>query len=376
MNLRRRYWLFLGIQILGLLWIFPCLLQAQNQRDYLLGAEDVIDIIVWGHDDLKRVLPVSLEGTITFPLIGEVRAAGKSTQELEREMAAMLGDGYLVKPQITISVKEYNSQKVFVMGEVNKPGIYPVTKENNLVYLLSQAGGPTKEAGEEVLIIRPNNDHSKSMTLEEAEARKVPILTLNLKDALAGDPKQNVPVRDGDSIIVSKMPFFFVLGEVKNPGKYNLERGTTVLTGISMGGGLQGAGEEVLIIRPNNPYSRSMTLEEAEAKKVPIITLNLTEVLTGDPKHNVYIRGGDSIIVSKIPFFFVMGEVKNPGKYNLERGTTVLTGISMGGGLTAKAAPGRTKIVREKGGKKIEMKVTMETLVQPGDTIIVPESFF
>jgi polysaccharide export outer membrane protein len=281
LKLRRRYWLFLGMLMIGLLWIFPCVLQAQSQRDYLLGPEDVIEIIVWGHDDLRRILPISLEGTITFPFIGEVRATGKSTQDLEKEMAAKLGDGYLVKPQITISVKEYNSQKVFVMGEVNRPGTYPVTKENNLVYLLSQAGGPTKDVG-----------------------------------------------------------------------------------------------EEVLIIRPNNPRSKGMTLEEAEAEKVPIITVNLREALIGDPKHNVSIRSGDSIIVSKIPFFFVMGEVKNPGKYNLERGTTVLMGISMAGGLTAKAAPGRTKIVREKDSKKIEMKVNMEIQVQPGDTIIVPESFF
>jgi polysaccharide biosynthesis/export protein len=144
----KRYWSLLSILTIGFLWVSPCVIQAQNQRDYLLGAEDVIDITVWGHDDLKRVIPISLEGIITFPLIGEVKAAGRSTQELEREMAARLGDGYLVRPQITISVKEYNSQKVFVMGEVNKPGTYPVTKENNLVYLLSQAGGATKEAGE------------------------------------------------------------------------------------------------------------------------------------------------------------------------------------------------------------------------------------
>jgi polysaccharide biosynthesis/export protein len=196
-------------------------------------------------------------------------------------MSAKLGDGYLVNPQLTISVKEYNSQKVFVMGEVNKAGTYPVTKENNLVYLLSQAGGPTKDAGEEVVIIRPNNPHSRIITLEEAEVKKVPITKVNLKDALTGDPKHNVPIRNGESIIVSKMPYFFV-----------------------------------------------------------------------------------------------MGEVKIPGKYNLERGTTVLMGISMGGGLTAKAAQNRTKIVREKDEKKIEMKVTMDTLVLPGDTIIVPESFF
>jgi protein involved in polysaccharide export with SLBB domain len=71
-----------------------------------------------------------------------------------------------------------------------------------------------------------------------------------------------------------------------------------------------------------------------------------------------------------------MGEVQKPGQYNLERGTTVLMGISIGGGLTPKAAPNRTKIVREVDGKKTEIKAIMEALVQPGDTIIVPESFF
>jgi polysaccharide biosynthesis/export protein len=214
------------------------------------------------------------------------------------------------------------------------------------------------------------------MTLEEAAAKKVPILKFSLRDALTGDPKHNVPIQGGDSILVSKMPFFFVMGEVRNPGKYNLERGTTVLRAISMGGGLRDAGEEVVIIRPNNPQPTIMTLEEAEAKKVPIIVLKLKDVLDDDPKHNLPIQGGDSILVSKMPFFFVTGEVKNPGKYNLERGTTVLMGISMGGGLTAKAAPGRTKIVREKDGKRVELRVKMETLVLPGDTIVIPESFF
>jgi polysaccharide export outer membrane protein len=178
-------------------------------------------------------------------------------------------------------VKEYNSQKVFVVGEVNKPGLYPVTKENNLLYILSQAGGPTKDAGDEVVIIRP-----------------------------------------------------------KNPGK----------SGIS--------------------------LKEAEQRKETILRVNLKNTLSGDPAHNSLIKDGDSIVVPRMPFFFVMGEVRNPGKYNLERGLTVLMGISVGGGLTYKAAPNRTKIVREVEGKKVELKATMETPVQAGDTIIVPESYF
>ena len=123
---------------LGFLFI-PVALHSQG--DYLLGPEDVIEITVWGNEDLKRVVPVSLEGTITFPMIGEVRAAGKSTQQLEKELARRLGDGYIKNPQITVTVKEYKSQKVYVMGQVEKPGTYPVTKDNNLLFVLSQAGG-------------------------------------------------------------------------------------------------------------------------------------------------------------------------------------------------------------------------------------------
>jgi len=255
--------------------------KAFSQGDYLLGPEDVIEIIVWGHDDLRRVIPVSLEGTITFPLIDEVRATGKSTQQLERELARMLGDGFLKNPQVSIAVREFKSQKVFVMGEIKTPGTYPVTKDNTLLFALSQAGGFTKDAG-----------------------------------------------------------------------------------------------EEIVVIRPKTPKKGGITLEEAVVKNENIIKVNLKEALIGDVHHNIIIRDGDSIIVPPMPYFFVMGEVKNPGKYNMERGTTVLMGISMGGGLTPKAAQNRTKIVREIEGKKSEISVTMEILVRAGDTIIVPESFF
>jgi polysaccharide export outer membrane protein len=252
------------------------------QGDYLLGPEDLVEITVWGHEDLKRLVPLSLDGTITFPMIGEMKAAGKTTQQLEKALSEKLGEGYLKNPQITVTVKEFRSQKVYIMGEVKNQGTYPVTKDNNLLFVLSQAGGFTKDAGEEVVVIRPHpGDGKVGITLEEAQAKQEKIIRVNLKDALAGDRRSNVAIKDGDSIVVPKMPFFFV-----------------------------------------------------------------------------------------------MGEVKNPGQYNLERGTTALMGISLGGGLTPKAAPNRTKIVREVGGKKTEIKVGMETLVQPGDTIIVPESYF
>ncbi|MDA8125840.1 MAG: polysaccharide biosynthesis/export family protein [Deltaproteobacteria bacterium] len=272
--------LFFSLLALCLISFFsPPPLRAQG--DYLIGKEDLLEIIVWGHEDLKRIMPVSLEGMISFPLIGEVKAAGVSATSLEKAIAAKLGDGFVVDPQVTVTVKEYKSQRVFLIGEVNKPGTYPVTRENNILYVLSQAGGPTKDAGDEVVIVRPGKPVDHALTLAEAEQRRDQIIKVNLRDALAGDKQSNIAIRDGDSIVVPQMPFFFV-----------------------------------------------------------------------------------------------MGEVKSPGKYNLERGTTVLMAISIGGGLTAKAASNRALITRESGGKKIEIKAGMEAPVLPGDTIVVPESFW
>ena len=254
---------------------------AADQEDYLLGPEDVIEIIVWGHEDIYRLTPVSLKGVISYPMIGDIQAAGKSTKEVESEIARKLGDGFIVNPQVNITVKQYKSQKVFLTGQVQKPGIYPLTKENSLLSILSEAGGATKEAG-------------------------------------------------GD----------------------------------------------LIIIRPKNPTLHEMTVEEAKANQDVIIKLKLQNVLAGDPQHNVAVKNGDSIIIPRMPVFYILGEVKNPGQYSLESGTTVLTAITMGGGYTPKASTSRVEITREEGGKKVKKRAEMDTLVQPGDTIEVPVRYF
>jgi len=92
------------------------------QEDYVLGPEDVISVTVWGHDDLTRELQISLDGTISFPLIGNITAEGQTTKSLEQDIAARLADGYIVGPQLTVSVTEYRSQKFFIFGEVTSPG--------------------------------------------------------------------------------------------------------------------------------------------------------------------------------------------------------------------------------------------------------------
>jgi protein involved in polysaccharide export with SLBB domain len=295
-------------------------------------------------------------------------------------MAAKLGDGYLVSPQITVTVKEYKSQKAYVMGQVEKPGIYPITQENRLLYFLSQAGPSTdkeKAPGDEVVIIRPRNHVNHGLTLEEAEVRKADIIRVNLREALAGDPAHNIIIQNGDSIVLPRMQYFFALGEVRTPGRYNLERGTNLLNALTIAGGpTKDADEDIEIIRPKNPTDRAITREEAESRKEKFIKVNLKEVLSGNPAHNIIVSHGDSIVVPLMATFFVTGEVTKPGMYRLEKGANVLKGISLAGGLTPKASDRRIKIVREKAKKKIEIKATYDTLVEPGDTIVVPESFF
>jgi polysaccharide export outer membrane protein len=280
-NMMNRFIIKGFLLLLAGFWVFSFPLDSQAENDYLLGPEDIIEITVWGHQDLLRQVAVSLDGTITFPLIGEVRAAGHSIQDFEKILAVKLADGYLRNPQVTINIKEYKSQKVYILGEVKSPGTYPVTKKNDLLSTLSLAGGFSP-----------------------------------------------------------------------------------------------GAGNEVMVVRPKNPKGEPMTLEEAKSRQEKIIKINLNEALAGDSDQNILIYNGDSIVVLKMPFFYVLGEIKNPGKYNLEQGTTVLMGISLAGGLTPKSAEGRTRIVRELDGKKKEIRVKMDELVQPGDTIIVPERFF
>ena len=93
---------------------------------YRIGAADMLDITVFKVPDLSKTVQVSETGAINLPLVGEVRAEGKTTQELERDLTAKLGATYLQNPQVTVLVKENNSQRVTIQGAVEKPGVYPV----------------------------------------------------------------------------------------------------------------------------------------------------------------------------------------------------------------------------------------------------------
>jgi polysaccharide biosynthesis/export protein len=114
---------------------------GQEQPDYKMAPLDVIDVAVYGVPDLNRSVQISSSGMINLPLVRTVRAGGKTTSQLERDIASKLAANYLQAPQVTVFVKEFNSQKFTVDGAVKKPGIFPMTGRMSLLQSIALAEG-------------------------------------------------------------------------------------------------------------------------------------------------------------------------------------------------------------------------------------------
>ena len=113
----------------------------QGASDYRIGAQDLLQISVFGVKELDKDVRVNSNGQISLPLIGGVMAGGKSIPELETELAKKYSEGFLQKPQVTVFVKEFTSQRITLEGAVNKPGIYPITGRTSLLQAIALAGG-------------------------------------------------------------------------------------------------------------------------------------------------------------------------------------------------------------------------------------------
>lgn len=211
------------------------------QKDYLIGAQDKLKIEVWDHPDLTREVSVSLTGLFTFPLIGEIKAAGLTAEQVQKEIARRLADGYLIKPQVTVTITEYRSKKVNILGGVRNPGAYPYTRQTSLIEIISMAGGLTKEAGPDVYILRspeanPSNIDKEGGTQSFADSDST-MKKIDLNDLLQSGQEVYFLLRENDTIYIPRADFFYVLGEVNKPGSYKLEKDTTVLKALSTAGG-------------------------------------------------------------------------------------------------------------------------------------------
>jgi polysaccharide export outer membrane protein len=200
---------------------------------YTIGPEDVLRITVYEHPDLSQEVVVAPDGSFSYPLIGTVQAAGLTVRQLEAQMVRRLADGYLVAPQLTITVTQSRSRQVHVLGAVKAPGNYVLQQNTTLVELLSKAGGPTPDAGWYVTIVRSSAAGGEGAA---ASGEGPEVLRVDLEQLLAGK-MGHIKVYSGDTVYVHESAFFFVSGQVRNPGRYRLTRGMTILKAITLAGG-------------------------------------------------------------------------------------------------------------------------------------------
>jgi polysaccharide export outer membrane protein len=229
--------LFGRVLLAFLTLLAPMLSWAQvsdAQRDYVLGAGDVIRVSVYQNADLTLETRLAESGTISFPLIGQVKLGGLSVPRAEKLIADGLRNGNFVRqPQVSILVTQVRGNQASVLGMVNRPGRYPIEQTGmRLSELLATAGGISQGG-------------SDLVTLSGMRDNRAFRVVIDLPNLFAASTKSNDPVIiNGDTVYVDRMPMVYIYGEVQRPGAMRLERDMTVIQALATGGGLTQRGTE------------------------------------------------------------------------------------------------------------------------------------
>ena len=208
--------------------------QAQAKTDYPLGAGDAIRVQVFQNPDLTIETRVSENGSITYPLIGAVELGGLSIAAAEKKIAdALQSGGFLKQPQVNITLQQIRGNQVSVLGQVARPGRFPMeTANTRLSDMLANAGGAT-QAGDDIVIVT-------GVRNGKPFRKQIDIPSIFLEEKLSED----IVMQGGDTIYVHRAPVFYIYGEAQRPGAFRIERDMTVMQALAQGGGPTARGSE------------------------------------------------------------------------------------------------------------------------------------
>ena len=195
--------------------------------DYQLSPGDTIRVMVFQNPDLTMETRVSDVGTVSYPLIGSARIGGLTLDAAERQIAKQLKDGgFVQQPQVTIVLLQKTGSQVSVLGQVNKPGRYPLESTTmRLTEMLAAAGGIAPTGADTVTVM--------GMRDGKVFLKDVDVPNLFRQHNVVDD----IVLAGGDSIYVQRAPMFYIYGEAQRPGTYRVERGMTIQQAIAQGGG-------------------------------------------------------------------------------------------------------------------------------------------
>lgn len=248
--------------------------------EYKIGPKDLLEISVLGVPEISKiVVRVSEEGRITLPLLGEVAVGDLSKFELEKRLAALAGEKVVLNPQVTVHILEYLSRRVSIIGAVEKPGPFELVGRQTLLSVLSEAGGLSRDAGEEIVVIRQGPG-------AETTSLRIPVDGLFIQ----ADPKLNVVLEPGDivNVPVDKPVTIYVFGQVRNPGALQVKRSSlpTLTQAIAQAGGFTDRA---------NRSKVQIRRKDASGKEIEI-TVNVRNILKGRIK-DIGLLVNDTIYV-------------------------------------------------------------------------------
>ncbi|MFZ0319169.1 MAG: polysaccharide biosynthesis/export family protein [Candidatus Sulfotelmatobacter sp.] len=244
---------------------------SENSPSLRLGPGDLIEVAVYNVPELATKARIGNNGDVYLPLIDYVHVGGLTTEEAQTLIEKRLEDGGFVRgAHVTIFMDESASQGVTILGEVVKPGIYPVLGDRKLYDLISAAGGFSAVAGRKVSIIRQHDPASP--------------ITVNLPRNLADDLQDNVDIVPGDTISVPRAPIIYVVGDVGRPAGLLVDNGSlTVLQALALAGGPNHTAKlgAVRIIRkgPVGMTETRVPLKKMLEAKAPDMNLQADDIL-------------------------------------------------------------------------------------------------
>jgi|GEM_PF-339337 len=321
-NRNKKYFNFVFCTLLFILltitFTFPSFAtETAPANYYTLGTNDILEVRLWGYPELTRVVVVQPDGMISLPLDGQMYAEGKNLEEVRIDIADELKKilTSLKSDQVSLTIINFGTINISVLGEVNAPGIYPLTGRADVLKAISAASGLTDKAGLVNVMIIKKDQTSLSVDLE--------------KLFLQNDLTQNYTLESGDSLYIPKaftLTNISIAGEVNSPGLYSLEGKVDILKAISACKGVTEKAnlKDVLITKINN-------------ESIPVDLEKL--FLQNDLTQNYSLESGDSLFVplSLENNIYVLGEVKSPGLYPIKDECTVVKAIAEAGGYTANA---------------------------------------
>jgi polysaccharide biosynthesis/export protein len=258
----------------------PSICEGAGEPEYVIGSEDVLSVVIRERADLSGTFIVGPDGVVTLPLLGDVKASGSTPSQFSRELSRKLSVYRVGEAMVT--VLQYNSRKIFVVGAVTKPGKYSFSVIPSIWDVLSEAGGPTEAA---VL-----------SAVEVIRAGTGETITVDVRRVLSGEAKEQVKLQPGDTIRVpsktSAAPqgtAVYVLGEVRSPGSYEVALARDVVAALLAAGGPTDMAELKKLYMVRRSGSEAITFR-----------INLEKFLKeGVVAANPDVRPGDTIMVPR-----------------------------------------------------------------------------